>query len=286
MKRKKRFSFVKLWLILILFLSLSVVVLYSFLHKQHPAFRFWLQKDRLLIEVVIWSLFGALTSMLISAITLVRAKIDLPLRYFLLQLLQILSAPILAVILFSVLYHWGASDTFDKSFILLSFIAGLLPGYLLAAITKASPEQQFAMATFHTEQVSDVNAEAEKQTYEFQEDLSYGLLTTVTVRIKLELDDAGLFFDEKKEVIKKGFDHASVSLQSVHGGEIITAERILTGHQHLYLSEQVEPGTYLIRAMQSIRMSDNTLLNLFGEQEIPVSGDEINTVIYLRKLEI
>jgi len=288
MESKKRFLPAVLWLVVIAFLLLIAILSYYYLHKKYASGAFfWTEGNRLLAEVIWWSVFGALTNAMISAISVVSEKTSISGRYLILQLLQIVGAPLIALSLFALLYYPEAHEGFDKSFIILSYTAGLLSGYLLLSFNDVSASEHLAVASHYEPAKQFYTAgHATHEPTVVTSELVYGLLAMATVNIVPELDDAGLFFDEKKEVLRKGFGYASVSLQSIDGGEIIVAEKTWYRNQVQYQADHVEQGAYLLRAMLSVRMADNSLLNLFGEEKISVTDEEINVIVRLRKLEV
>jgi len=233
-----------------------------------------------LMLVIFWSLLGALVNILLSAIAAVRKKETVSGFSIVIEVLQLISAPLIAVAFFALLYSETADETQNQEFIVLSFVTGLFSGYLFLPLKRSAIAELVTTPVF-----SEPAAYPEPVTAQhWEEEQPYGLLSLATVTIMLELDDAGLFFDEKREIEKTGFEYASVSLQSVTGGEIITAVKVITGNSIRYAADDVEQGTYLVRAMQSMRMQDHSLLNLFGEVQLTVNDADVVLTIQLRKL--
>jgi len=54
----------------------------------------------------------------------------------------------------------------------------------------------------------------------------------------------------------------------------------------VYYLEDLEQGNYMIRAMLSVRMKDSSIVNLFGEQKVSLSGDDMDIKLPLGKLKI
>lgn len=227
----------------------------------------------LLTEVVFWSLLGSLTHILLSLIPGNDVGTHTLLKKPSIWLLQIALGPLLALALFYVYEE----ETFENSFILLSFIAGLFSRSLLLLFRGILPdtEQKIAVAS-SGDQITFSTADAEEP---------YGLLPHCSVTVFLALDDAGLFFDEKKEIQQHGFDGASVSVQLNGTGDVINAIKTGAGKNLCFLADDIEQGRHIVRAMLSLRMQDKSILNLFGEQEFTVSEDTAQLILAMKKLE-
>ncbi|HRO43382.1 MAG TPA: hypothetical protein PL009_11155 [Flavipsychrobacter sp.] len=278
MKQEADFSLAVKWLCAVAVILTTLVISYLYLHEIYPGQPyFWLSNNGLMAEVIFWSLFGALSNVFISMIGATSKRSNLfDKKSIGFHSFQIVIAPFFAFFLFSAVFYLNERETFDKSFILLSFVAGLLSGHLLLLFTsysKHSP-RELAFAPYHPA-ASPPHVETE---------IPYGLAIASTIVIKLELDDAALFFDEKKELLAKGFESASVSIQKEGAGDIINASKNGVATSVTFIVDDVEKGKYTIRAMQSLKLKDNSVLNLFGEQEIEVLEDEENLILYLKKL--
>jgi hypothetical protein len=53
----------------------------------------------------------------------------------------------------------------------------------------------------------------------------------------------------------------------------------------VYHLENLEQGNYTVRAMLSLRMKDNSIVNLFGEQKAVLNGEDSEVKLALQKLK-
>jgi hypothetical protein len=177
---------------------------------------------------------------------------------------------------------------FDNGYIVLSFVSGLLTIQLFLSLKRSQEAQHGKQEPFaHTPAENTVTpphetVEAEPEWHEE----SYGFMATSDVFITLELNPAGLFEDVKKELRQKGFAATSVSLQKEGQEDIMNAKKTSDEMFPVYYLEDLEQGSYIIRAMLSVRMKDNSIVNLFGEQEVFLNGDDIDIKLPLQKLKI
>lgn len=275
--------------LLVVALLLTVLtILYLYLHQAFPEDGFfWLHGRGIIAEVVIWSFVGALIhAFLAFSESLALPKSDRHYPAVMSCVLQALFAPVFALLLFYATFYVKDEQTMDKSFLFLSFIAGLLSGQLFVAA-----KGWFSLPANNAEyKPASFGAGSELQTEGFQEaakekEAPYGLAILSAVTVSLQLDDAGLFYDEKKEVHKTGFDSASVTLQSAVHGDILNAGRMGSGNAFVFVFHAVAEGDYTLRALQCLRMPDKSVLYLFGERQIGVAGEDLRISLSLRKVQ-
>ena len=278
--KERSFYSIASWFFIAVILFILLVTSYISWHSAPFISLSFGIKDKVFLEVIYWSLFGACTHVLMSLINkFSNHEKYLRAKDVLFQFLQLLLAPAFALLLFAVLYYNKDHDTLDKSFILVAFISGLLSGHLLLLFrSNYLSDDQLAFAG------EPPAASIIEEPKENAQENFYGFLPYASIVITLELDDAGLFFDEKNEILKNGLETASVTLQKENHAEIITASKY--NGKGSFIAEDLEPATYMVRAMQSVRLKDNSVLNLFGEEKIKITHDENLITLCLKRLNV
>jgi hypothetical protein len=287
---KKQSSLLVTWLFIIASLFATTILLYLYLlNFYRSAGSLLASENSILTRIVFWSLMGALSHLLIVGLQRVKKKQEtFYLHDVLLQALQILVAPLIAIFLFSVLYSNVQNVPFDNGYIVLSFVSGLLTIQLFLSLKQRQESLNEAPNFFthpSTEQITAASPETEEAEAEWREE-NYGFTATSDLFITLDLNPLGLFEDVKKELRQKGFAATSVSLQKEGQEDIMNAKKTNDEMFPVYYLEDLEQGNYMIRAMLSVRMKDSSIVNLFGEQKVSLSGDDMDIKLPLGKLKI
>jgi hypothetical protein len=286
---KKPSSLLITWLFIIASLFATSILLYLYLlNFYRSAGSLLASENGIFTRIVFWSLMGALSHLLIVGLQRVKKKQEIfYLHDVLLQALQILVAPLIAILLFSILYSNVQNVPFDNGYIVLSFVCGLLTIQLFLSL-KQKQEGQNELHDFAlppAEYITAGTPQTEKVEQEWQEE-NYGFTATSDLFITLELNTLGLFEDVKKELRQKGFAATSVSLQKEGQEDIMNAKKTADELFPVYYLENLDQDTYTIRAMLSVRMKDNSIVNLFGEKKVLLSGDDIDIKLLLQKLKV
>ena len=286
---KKQSSLLVTWLFIIASLFATTILLYLYLlNFYRSAGPLLASENGILTQIVFWSLMGALSHLLMAGLQRVKKKQEtFYLHDVLLQALQILVAPLIAVFLFSILYSNIQNVPVDNGYIVLSFVSGLLTIQLFMSLKRRQeglnePIDVFTHPT--PEKTILVSQEAEETKTTWQEE-NYGFTATSDLFITLELNPVGLFEDVKKELRQRGFAATSVSLQKEGNEDIMNVKKTSDEMFPVYYIEALDQGNYIVRAMLSVRMKDNSIVNLFGEQRIFLSGNDIDLKLPLQKLK-
>ena len=223
--------------------------------------------------ILFWSVLGAIVQIFLHAASRGFLSGGLPVRAFFTGLFQIVFAAVFALFLFGCLDQKQAPLAPPWWFV-LAFFTGLLSGHVGEAIRRlAEPAARFQPQPDLKPPDSDAGDEA------------YGLLPYTTLVIQLELDDAGLF-DEDREIVRRhGFDDVSVSVQKPGESRIIPAMKVGKADSPFFIIDDVAQGKYILRAVQRVANHHNKLpLHLFSEQEIFVREEQQVVQLRLQKL--
>jgi hypothetical protein len=105
------------------------------------------------------------------------------------------------------------------------------------------------------------------------------------VTINLKLDVSGLFEEEKRELLDNGFASAIVTLHNVNGKDIITVKKGDDGYSGTFLAQHVSPGIYIVRSTLTQKLSNDYIMNLFGEKTAYITHENNNIELYIKKYE-
>lgn len=266
------------WLLILAFAITTLVASYLYLHNLHPGQPyFWLKGTQVFSEIIYWSLLGALFTLFVStAGILTNNEYSLTGRKIRTDCIQLLIAPLFALLLFTAIFYFKENEALDNSFLVLSLVAGLLSGHIILLFKTVFANRQFK--GFILEDDHGITVEEVTET-------PYGLNLYGKVIIIPELDDAGLFYAEKENVLKKGLDNVSITLQKGFEGDIIMAARNMDNHGRvIFVADELEYEDYIIRAMQYIRLDDGSMLSLFGEMPIHLREAQRTICLPLHKL--
>lgn len=284
---KKQLSLAAFSLFAVAGLLTALVILYLYLHHVLPEDGFfWQSNAGILAEVAAWSLAGGLVHAFIFFCEGLAGREDFQHATIWFCALQVLLAPVLALLLFYTLYYLKDDQTMDKSFLFLSFMSGLLSGQLFVVLKEwfAQPADRLMTPPASLQWAAEEIKPKELIQPE-QEEAPYGMEVLPTLTVVPVLDDAGLFFDEKREVLKAGFESTSVTLQSETKGEIVNANKTGIHSALVFVFDEVPKGHYTLRALQCLRLPDKSVLYLFGEQEVEVDEEDLQITLSLRKVQ-
>ncbi len=267
------------WLIIAALLIAGTVISYLLLHHFYPSQGyFWLNGKGLAAEIIYWSFLGALCPVFAEAgKNAAGDHTSYRKEQLFFEWAALLTAPICALILFAGMFYLRNNDTLDNSFIILSFGAGLLSRNILSLFSNT------INTDYKTVTITSVPVKEDHAIWQAEDPEPYGLLYGGKVRVCLYLDNAGLFFDEQKQILVKGLKNASVSMQKDKTGEIIPVELTGNKQQSIFEINNLSLGIYTVRAWQTIRLEDRTFLHLFGEQEVILSKQEQTVMLPVKK---
>lgn len=105
------------------------------------------------------------------------------------------------------------------------------------------------------------------------------------VAVELKLDVGGLFEEEKEELLATGFSTAVVTLHNVNGKEILTLKYADGNSRDTFVVDNVKPGIYIARSTMTRKLSDNYVINLFGERTAYFTHENNDIELYIKRYE-
>jgi len=275
---------------------------------------FWLTGSFIYVEMVFWSIIGVICSILFtigaSARTSSKADSYLSINEILYQVAKLFYAPfctIVIVLCYNYIKHRNVIEVnTNEGMMVFSFVTGLFSGRMMNMLERFKdlllPEniivdhESTQKPAMKLQPVRDIHAETEErrsmpvpQPEYMTETAGYGNDKSDTVidnvMIELKLDISGLFEEERMEIIKAGFDKAVVTMHSVNGKALVTARK--TGESDIpsFLANNVEAGIYIIRCTLTQKLSDEYVMNLFGEKTAYITRDNKDIELYIKKYE-
>lgn len=264
----------KYWVLYVPVLLLLSVA-YLVLHHLYPGYQciqqvnnesfkeqtyFWLGGYWVYLELFFWLFAGSISGGLVLLTVFRKYRETSGVLFPLIATIRCFYIALCAVIILFIsdllLNAWLEEPCYAEKTILIAFLGGML-AFIYLAVTNMPGYMQ----TLH------------RRTY---------APGKVNVSIGIFLDSSNLFEDVKIEVLQNGFDNATVSLQCVDNGDIITA---VTKGANQFIAGNIPTGKYIIRALHSQRLADNTMLNLFGEQTVYIHYDEQHVELAIKKYD-
>ena len=270
---------------------------------------FWLTGAFVYLEIVFWSIIGVLCSMLFTVGIVSKSAVDSKPRFnpneIPYQVAKLFYAPfctIVIVLAYNYIKHRNVIEVnTNEGMLVFSFMAGLFAGRMMNVLERVKdilmPENIFnepeASLSFSASVAKAGRTSAAQQEKESPVRLTNNVpdvadvySTTVSeVAIELKLDLSGMFEEEKNEILEEGFDKAVVTLHSVNGREIITARKTGDSQMPTFLATNLEPGIYIVRCTLTQTLSDDYIINLFGEKTAYITRDNKNIELYIKKYE-
>ena len=105
------------------------------------------------------------------------------------------------------------------------------------------------------------------------------------VMVLLNLDVSGLYEEERNEIIGIGFANAVVTLHNVNGRDVVTAKKSDDRYTASFIAANVKPGIYITRCTLTQKLSDDYIVNLFGEKTAYITNENKNLELYIKKYE-
>lgn len=265
---------------------------------------FWLTGAFVYLEIVFWSIIGVICSMLFTAGTISKSAGDAKPHFnpneIPYQIAKLFYAPfctIVIVLAYNYIKHRNVIEVnTNEGMLVFSFMAGLFAGRMMNVLERIKdilmPEHVFNEAEASLSFSAAVKAAPRRETEAPQRitnnvpDVADVYSTTVSeVGIELKLDVSGMFEEEKNEILDEGFDKAVVTLHSVNGREIITARKTGDNQMPTFLATNLEPGIYIVRCTLTQKLSDDYIINLFGEKTAYITRDNKHIELYIKKYE-
>lgn len=105
------------------------------------------------------------------------------------------------------------------------------------------------------------------------------------VVVMLNLDTTGLYEEEKNEVLDVGFVNAVVTMHNVNGRDIVTARKSDDKYTASFVAPDVKPGIYIVRCTLTQKLSDDYIINLFGEKTVYITAENTVIDLFIKKYE-
>lgn len=267
---------------------------------------FWLTGSPVYFEVVFWAIIGVICSSIFALGNMSRRGInnfdinDIPY-----QLAKLFYAPFSAIIIlltYNYVKHRNVVEVnTNEGLIVFAFVAGLFSGRMMSLLERFKdallpengafrPQSQVSQPAephpVHTDsrsvampgRRSTLAEEKPQHLYEEPEIIK-------EVNVDLKLDASGLFEEEKNEILDVGFASAVVTLHNVNGKDIITARRTEENGVYAFIAQDVRPGIYITRATLTQKLSDDYIINLFGEKTAYITDENNGVELYIKKYE-
>lgn len=280
---------------------------------------FWLTGPFVYLEVVFWVIIGVACSILFAIGNSNRtngtsvAFSDKDIPY---QIAKLFYAPCCTIVLllsYNYIKHRNVIEVnTNEGMIVFSFIAGLFSGRLMSLLERFKdvllPEHTVTapVAAFNSNmQYNGIGAiaapapvapapkavattfdsthEEEEGEQEYVVPITQEDIKQVTVA--LQLDTAGLFEEEKEELLTIGFSTAVVTLHNVNGKEILTLKYADGNSKNAFVVNNVKPGIYIARSTMTKKLSDNYVINLFGERTAYFTHENNDIELYVKRYE-
>jgi hypothetical protein len=103
--------------------------------------------------------------------------------------------------------------------------------------------------------------------------------------VMLNLDVSGLYEEEKNEIIDIGFANAVVTMHNVNGKDVVTARKSDDKYTASFVAANVKPGIYIVRCTLTQKLSDDYVINLFGERTAYVTNENRILELFIKKYE-
>jgi hypothetical protein len=278
---------------------------------------FWLTGPSVYLEIIFWSIIGVICSILFGVGSAARVAPDNSVYHFSASqvpydIAKLFYAPFFTIVLvlgYNYIKHRNVIEVnTNEGMIAFSFVAGLFAGRLMALIervkdillpeTVANPryaattakttvktKEKKPLETATEEKRDELITETETEDYNFTQTSSFEAASVNEVVIELKLDINGLFEEEKSEILEAGFDNAVVTLHSVNGRDVIRARKTGDKTVPLFLASNMEAGIYIVRATLTQKLSDDYIINLFGEKTAYITRDNKEVELYIKKYE-
>ena len=265
---------------------------------------FWLTGATVYFEVVFWVIIGVICSSIFMLGNISRmGKTHFEENEVPYQLAKIFYAPFCTIILlltYNFVKHRNVVEVnTNEGMIVFAFVAGLFSGRMMSLLERFKdvliPENTSTPAPTAAPPVIQHNdyaenrlaampgrraAAVEEKTYAYEEP---EIIKEVTVDLKL--DASGLFEEEKNEILEIGFAGTVVTLHNVNGKDIITARRTEEDGVFVFVAHDVKPGIYITRATLTQKLSDDYIINLFGEKTAYITDENNGVELYIKKYE-
>lgn len=105
------------------------------------------------------------------------------------------------------------------------------------------------------------------------------------VVVMLNLDVSGLYEEEKSEILDVGFVNAVVTMHNVNGRDIVTARKSDDKYTASFVAPDVKSGIYIVRCTLTQKLSDDYVINLFGEKTVYITNENTVLDLFIKKYE-
>ena len=243
---------------------------------------FWLIGPKVYFEIVFWSWFGVLCSLLFSLGVVGRSSTtnpDNPKSVFdsseiPSQIAKLLYAPLCTLIIVFGYNYFKDQNIVDisssKGVIVFAFIGGFYSSRLIAFLDRL---KEVVLPNSGTAELSDS-----------KKNLQPGIAADLKdVLIELKLDDTSLQGEIRNEVSEIGLGDAEVTLQN-EKGEVIKATKSGEDQDAQFVVASLKAGHYIIKATWSKEVMGE-IINIYGEQEQDIKSNEVPIIISMQKSE-
>lgn len=238
---------------------------------------FWLVGPEVYFEIIFWSWFGVIASLLFNLSVIIRKRTDDPnnpksvfdsseIPY---QVAKFFYAPLatLAIVLgYNFFSDQNIADiSSSKGVIVFAFIGGFYCSRLIAFLDRLK------------EVLLPVSGSADAPA---QNPSTAPLLQNI--KLDLELDEETIPAEMINDLAEGGFDGATVTLQHDETGEIVTAEKPVEDQASTFTVASIKPGSYTIKALLSKEVNGQPI-NLHAEQKEELKTSESVVTVLLKK---
>jgi hypothetical protein len=274
-------------------------------YRLHVKCYFWMTGATVYFEIVYWVVIGVICSCIFALGNMSRqGKRRLDSSDIAYDIAKLFYAPCSAIILllsYNFIKHRSVIEVnTNEGVIVFAFLAGLFAGRVMGLLERfkdvlipenfslqpggtgiaAPPAVAEPVETRSAAMPGKRIVTEEKQHHAYEEPE-----IIKEVNVDLKLDASGLFEEEKAEILEIGFANAVVTLHNVNGKDIITARRVEEDGAYLFVAHDVKPGIYITRATLTQKLSDDYIINLFGEKTAYITDENNGVELYIKKYE-
>jgi hypothetical protein len=240
---------------------------------------FWLVGPYVYWEIVFWSWFGVIASIIFNLGLIGQNRTTDPTNAQTVfdsseiphQVAKLLYAPLCTLVIVFGYNFFKDQNIVDisssKGVIVFAFIGGFYSSRLIAFLDRLKE------VLLPTNSASTVQSKTQNPiSVEFE-----------NIKIELQLDES-ITGDLRNEIIEKGFNDAEVVLENEATGEKIKAEAPTEDQSSTFTIPKIKPGNYLVNVNWSKEVVDE-IVNLTANKKIEIKNPEEVVVVDLGKSE-
>ena len=240
---------------------------------------FWLIGPAVYWEIVFWSWFGVLSSILFNMGLIVKNSTTVPSNAQTVfdsseipsQFAKLLYAPMCTLItIFG--YNFFADENIvdissSKGVVVFAFIGGFYSSRLVAFLDRLKEVVLPSSGTTAQNNASQAQA-----------------IQLENVKIELQVDENTLSAEQRNEIAETGLSAASVIVENAQTAEQITADKAGEDQSGLFIIKKLKPGKYIIKANWAKDILDEPV-NLAAAQTVEIKNADETVVVKLAKSE-